>query len=101
MEDVYYKLKQIDIDGKFTFSNIVRLSSNDNNASFKIYPNPVTNNFTASFSASKSGVATLLIRNTNGQTVYRKSVSVIKGANSVSITGQQLSIRYVLYYCYE
>lgn len=89
--NVYYKLKQIDIDGKFSFSNIVRLSSSDNNASFKVYPNPVTNNFTASFSAPKTGVANLLIRSTNGQTVYRKSVSVIKGNNSVSISGQQLS----------
>lgn len=88
---VYYKLKQVDIDGKFSFSNIVRLSSNDNNASFKVYPNPIENNFTVSFSAPKTGEATLLIRSTNGQTVYRKSISVIKGANSVSITGQQLS----------
>lgn len=88
---VYYKLKQVDIDGKFSFSNIVRLSSSDNNASFKVYPNPIENNFTVSFSAPKTGEATLLIRSTNGQTVYRKSISVIKGANSVSITGQQLS----------
>ena len=89
--NVYYKLKQIDIDGKFSFSNIVRLSSSDNSASFKVYPNPVTNNFTVSFSTPKTGVATLLIRSTNGQTVYRKSLSVIKGNNSVSISGQQLS----------
>lgn len=89
--NVYYKLKQIDIDGKFSFSNIIRLSSSNNNESFKVYPNPVANNFTVSFGAPKTGMATLLIRNTNGQTVYRKSVSVIKGNNSISISGQQLS----------
>jgi len=89
--NVYYKLKQIDIDGKFSFSNIVRLSSTDNNGSFKVYPNPVTNNFNVLFTASKTGVANLLIRSTNGQTVYRQSISVIKGNNSVSINGYQLS----------
>ena len=89
--NVYYKLKQIDIDGKFSFSNIVKLSSTDNNGSFKVYPNPVTNSFNVLFSASKTGVANLLIRSTNGQTVYRQSISVIKGNNSVSINGYQLS----------
>jgi hypothetical protein len=89
--NVYYKLKQVDIDGKFSFSNIIKLSSNDAKASFKIYPNPVVNNFAASFSAPKSGVATLLIRNTSGQTVYKKSLSIIKGDNTVSIGAQQFS----------
>ena len=89
--NVYYKLKQIDIDGKFSFSNIIKLSSNDARASFKIYPNPVVNNFAASFSAPKSGVATLLIRNTSGQTVYKKSLSIVKGDNTVSIGAQQFS----------
>ena len=89
--NVYYKLKQIDIDGKFSFSNIVKLSSTDNNGSFKVYPNPVTNSFNVLFSASKTGVANLLIRSTNGQNVYRQSISVIKGNNSVSINGYQLS----------
>ena len=89
--NVYYKLKQIDIDGKFTFSNIVKLSlSNSLNASFQIYPNPVMNNFTASFSAAKTGKATLLIRSTNGQTVYRESIDVISGNNSKSISVPQL-----------
>jgi hypothetical protein len=89
--NVYYKLKQVDIDGKFSFSNIIKLSSNDAKASFKIYPNPVVNNFAASFSAPKSGVATLLIRNTSGQTVYKKSLSIVKGDNTVSIGAQQFS----------
>jgi len=89
--NVYYKLKQIDIDGKFSFSKIVKLSSNDKKASFKVYPNPFTDNFMASFNAPKTGIATLLIRNTSGQTVYKKSLSVVAGDNTVSISAQQLS----------
>ncbi|HET7116974.1 MAG TPA: T9SS type A sorting domain-containing protein, partial [Hanamia sp.] len=88
--NVYYKLKQIDIDGKFTFSNIVRLSTGNNNESFRVYPNPFVNNFTASFGASKSGQATILIRNINGQTLYQKTIDVINGNNTVSVNVAQL-----------
>jgi hypothetical protein len=88
---VFYKLKQIDKDGKFTFSNVIRLSLSNTASSFQVFPNPVVNNFTASFSAPKTGTATLLIRNTSGQTVYRKTVDVIKGNNSVQVNTPQLN----------
>ena len=83
--NVFYKLKQVDIDGKFSFSNVVRLSTGNGNESFRIYPNPVVNNFTATFSAEKTGVASLLIRNVNGQTLLRKTVNILKGNNAISV----------------
>lgn len=88
--NVFYKLKQVDIDGKFSFSNVVRLSTGNTNESFRIYPNPVVSNFTASFSSPKTGVASLLIRNVNGQTMYRKTVNLLKGNNAVSVQIPQL-----------
>ena len=88
---VFYKLKQIDKDGKFTFSNVIKLSLSNTATSFQVFPNPVVNNFTASFSAPKSTTATLLIRNTSGQTVYRKTVDVIRGNNSVQVNVPQLN----------
>lgn len=88
---VFYKLKQIDKDGKFTFSNVIKLSLSNAASSFQVFPNPVMNNFTASFSAPKTTTATLLIRNTSGQTVFRKTVDVIKGNNSVQVNVPQLN----------
>lgn len=88
--NIFYKLKQIDKDGNFSFSQIVRLSAKSANASFQIYPNPVVSNFTASFSATKTGKAMLLIRNTNGQTVYTQTIDVIKGNNAQTINAPQL-----------
>lgn len=87
---VFYKLKQIDKDGKFTFSSVIKLSLSSVNASFQLFPNPMVNNFTASFSAPKSSKATLMIRNTNGQTVYSKTVTVIKGNNAVVVNNAPL-----------
>lgn len=82
---VFYKLKQIDKDGKFSFSNVIKLSISSEKASFQIFPNPAVTNFTTSFSANKAATASLLIRNTNGQTVYSKTVSVIKGNNAIVV----------------
>ena len=36
----YYRLKQIDFDGKFTYSNIAKVTGYKNTAELKIYPNP-------------------------------------------------------------
>jgi hypothetical protein len=42
---VYYRLKVIDIDGQFTYSNVVSLSNKCGPSSF-IFPNPVTKDLT-------------------------------------------------------
>ena len=87
---VFYKLKQIDKDGKFTFSSVIKLSLGDTHGIFQLFPNPVVNNFTASFSAPKLSTATLMIRTASGQLVYSKTVDVIKGNNSIVINNAPL-----------
>lgn len=87
---VFYKLRQVDKDGRFSFSSVVKLTMNDVAASFRLFPNPVVNNFTASFSAPKATSATLMIRNVSGQTVYSKTVNVLKGNNSVVVDNAPL-----------
>lgn len=37
---MYYRLKQIDYDGQFEYSNVVVITYSDNNTVSKIYPNP-------------------------------------------------------------
>jgi len=39
----YYRLKQVDLDGKFAYSNVIALSLDNlaNNGKWKLYPNPV------------------------------------------------------------
>ena len=50
---VYYRLKTIDIDGKFTFSGIVFLRTDRaNTSSYAIYPNPARDIITISSSGS-------------------------------------------------
>lgn len=79
---VYYRLKQIDKDGKATFSSVVRLSLGSK-STFEVFPNPFTNNFTVSFGATKTSTATLKIQNSAGNLVFSKTINVVKGNNSV------------------
>ena len=55
---VYYRLKQVDQNGKYAFSSIVKLAIGTN-TSLVVYPNPFINDFTVSFSATKTAAATL------------------------------------------
>ena len=82
---VYYRLRQVDIDGKMTNSNIVRLSMGTDAKTLEVYPNPFTTNFTASFSAGRTAKATMQLVNLKGQTVYSTSISVTKGFNAVQM----------------
>jgi len=80
--NVYYRLKQIDIDGKATFSSVVKLSLGSK-TTFDIFPNPFTSNFTVSFGAAKTSTANLRIQNSAGNLVYSKTITVSKGNNSI------------------
>lgn len=43
----YYRLKQLDTDGAFNYSNIISISNEGNdNVALNLYPNPVVNNLT-------------------------------------------------------
>ena len=82
---VYYRLKQIDGNGKFTYSSIVRIATGGK-MGIEVFPNPFVNNFTASFTANKNADAELILRNSVGQPVMRKTIKVIKGSNSINVT---------------
>jgi hypothetical protein len=82
---VYYRLKQVDGNGKFTYSSIVRIATGGK-MGIEVFPNPFVNNFTASFTANKNADAELILRNSVGQPVMRKTIKVIKGSNSINVT---------------
>lgn len=81
---VYYRLKQVDINDKFTYSFIVKLSLGLT-TSVSVYPNPFSNAFTISFSAGKTANATVKLQSSTGQTIFTKTISVNNGNNSVLI----------------
>jgi hypothetical protein len=65
---VFYRLKMIDNDGRFTYSNIIVLS-NQSTTTVSVYPNPVANKATLQFSDNKLLNTTAKLTDMNGRQV--------------------------------
>lgn len=83
---VYYRLKQVDIDGKVTYSKIlaVRLQAKSD-VTMQVSPNPFTEDVTIRFTATENGTAIMRITNLAGQTMLSKQSTITKGYNNIKI----------------
>ena len=67
----FYRLKNIDMDGKSGYSNVVKVNLDKNIKGFTLYPNPVRNGLVSFQSSDLSkGNYSVNIFNANGQQVY-------------------------------
>jgi Secretion system C-terminal sorting domain len=82
----YYRLKQYDIDGKFTYSKVlaVRLQAKTD-AVMQVSPNPFVENVNIRFSATENGTAQLRIISITGQTMLSKQSTITKGYNNIQV----------------
>lgn len=92
----YYRLAQVDLDGKRSFSNVVKVSLGSI-VSLEVYPNPFVSNFTVSFTADKNAEAKMIIRNVVGQAVMQRSVTTVRGNNTINISNLS-SLKTGIYY---
>jgi hypothetical protein len=81
----FYRLKMIDVDGRYTFSPILLASPYEASAKAMFFPNPSRNTVNLTLSTNSSDIATVFIRNAAGITVMRKSYALTAGQNAVSI----------------
>lgn len=79
----YYKLKMVDNDGKFSFSNIVSVNVNKDIFSWKIFPNPVQNILFVSTN-NKNEKATFQITDATGRKIKEVNV-ILNGYNTFPI----------------
>jgi hypothetical protein len=100
----YYRLRQVDVDNKSSFSKIVKLSlhSGDENSISGLYPNPANNQITAQVEATSKGAVLLTIVDGLGRPVMTRSATVVNGANTINIPVSSLSRgRYTLQVTYS
>lgn len=83
---VYYRLKQIDNNGKITYTNtlVVKLQAKAG-VTIETAPNPFTENLNVRFTTNETGNATINIINSNGQKVLSKQSVVSKGYNNLQL----------------
>lgn len=83
----YYRLKQTDYDGHFTYSEIETIKNKANSeeeSSMKITsvsPNPFIEKFTVSFLLKTASVVEFQLYNSSGQVVYKSVINTNDGMN--------------------
>ena len=84
-EYMFYRLKQVDIDGHFKYSNIVRLQYNKNNTTNSIiYPNPTPGKVTILIGDNALIGTDALVYDINGRLV--ETVKITTGSQQVNLS---------------
>jgi len=86
----YYRLKQVDIDGRFSYTDVVAINCKTETG-LDVYPNPANNAITYQFNQSLDGKAIISIVDIAGRQVYSEQVDALKGMNQVTTNISQLA----------
>ncbi|MCX6292481.1 MAG: T9SS type A sorting domain-containing protein [Bacteroidetes bacterium] len=100
----YYRLKQTDYNGHFTYSEITTVKNNtkEDDAELKITsvtPNPFHESFTVSFILKTSAAVDFQLINSSGQTIKKETITANDGMNQyefIDFQNLQSGIYYVI-----
>jgi hypothetical protein len=82
----YYRLKMVDRDGKFAYSNTVALNVTIKGLSITaVYPNPFTDRVNIGITAAAADKATVKLFDNAGKLVYSNETAVQRGSNTITI----------------
>jgi hypothetical protein len=87
---LYYRLKMVDIDGKFKYSNIVTVTIPFITGTMFVSPNPVINEVKVMLSSAENGKIQWKLVDNVGRTVMRGTEHVNTGVNNFSINMSKL-----------
>lgn len=87
----YYRLKQTDYDGQYSYSNIEAVKIQNTFDDVSVYPNPVTGNGYLTLSSLKDDEQTIAIYDVAGRLVYRKQFTIVIGNNKLTLETTSLT----------
>ena len=91
---IYYRLKTLDKDGKFTYSAVQQVVVKaSKNLITKMYPNPLSNgqDIKLAYTSLKSGVVKVQVLNSLGKQVANSNLAVTEGSNSLTVATPHLA----------
>ncbi|MEP7109870.1 MAG: T9SS type A sorting domain-containing protein [Ferruginibacter sp.] len=82
---VYYRLKQIDIDGKGSISKVISIGLKKAAGDFTVLPNPFRNSVNIKIEWDKNETTVVKVFNVAGTEVISKNVKMVKGYNHITM----------------
>jgi hypothetical protein len=82
---VYYRLKQLDIDGKGNYSKVIAIKIKKTNTEISISPNPFNSYLNINLEWNSNEQITTRVINSQGIEILSKNIQMNKGLNYVSI----------------
>jgi hypothetical protein len=82
----YYRLRQIDLDGKSTYSKQIDLVVNSNGSVVNVYPNPAKDNVTIDYASNSNASLSLQIIDMSGRVIKQVQTKVALGNNAMIIS---------------
>ena len=87
----YYKLKQIDINGLYSYSDIVAVNCSRNKELINVYPNPAKSTIICTFYEIKNGSVKFQWHDLLGKIIKEEIHDVVKGYNTVQLDVSDLA----------
>ena len=88
----YYRLKLVDIDNRFTYSNRIAVKNNDQQLmAIEVFPNPASAVLQVQMPSKQKETATMYIADAAGKIVYSKTIQLNEGNNATIIPITQLA----------
>ncbi|MBX2932325.1 MAG: zinc-dependent metalloprotease [Chitinophagaceae bacterium] len=95
----YYRIKQVDKDGAYTYSNTVAINFEKGGNIVIVYPNPVKHTLRVEYAATKNGKVQVQVLDARGSFVIQNNYTVTIGKNIHAIQTSTLATGvYVLKY---
>ncbi|MES2560730.1 MAG: BNR-repeat neuraminidase N-terminal domain-containing protein [Bacteroidota bacterium] len=83
---LYYRLKQVDFDGAYTYSPIVKVSAAAMGLNaLSVFPNPYNTAYEVSFNALTEGVVAIEMTDLQGRVITSQSSTTAVGENTISM----------------
>jgi len=88
---IYYRLKMVDRDGTYAYSNVITISLADIAGKVSIFPNPAADKTNVTIGAERDGKIQWKILDNAGRIVLESTAQVKKGRNNMVINVNKLS----------
>ena len=97
---VFYKLKQVDRDEKFTYSPVQKITVAGIENNLTVWPNPARNYIDLSFMSNAGGNIPLQVVDVAGKVFLEQSIKTITGLNKTRLSIAAVPAGYYIIKCH-